>query len=42
MTPMTNDQDNFWRTPGQDTGTTFHVPEMQGGNQEGWNNGQDD
>ena len=33
MTEMTNDHDDFWQTPGQDTGTTLHVPGAQGGNQ---------
>jgi hypothetical protein len=33
MTEMTNEHDDFWRTPGQDTGTTLHVPGAQGGNQ---------
>jgi hypothetical protein len=33
MIPMTNDHDDIWQTPGQDSGTTLHVPGAQGGSQ---------
>ncbi len=28
-----NDHDEFWQTPGQESGTSSHVPGAQGGNQ---------
>jgi hypothetical protein len=34
MTEVKNDHDDFWQTPGQDTGTTLHVAGAQGENQE--------